>query len=132
MNEWTQLLTGSGLTGAPILVLVLSGKLIPSWVVNRQVAALEEQQVKALTALGESHQRELNSQAQAHADALAVRDREAARLGESLIYERGVKDVERGRSDALVERVAGLATEYGENQLKLLRGIREAASAPDA
>lgn len=132
MNEWAQLLTGSGLTGAPILVLVLTGKLIPSWVVSKQVEALEQQHAAAIAALEASHQRELTSQAQAHSDALGVRDREAARLGESVIYERGVKDVERGRSDALVERVAGLATEYGETQLKLLRGIREAAGAADA
>jgi hypothetical protein len=117
MNEWASTLLGSGLVGTPILTLVLTGRLIPVWVVRKQVDAVEQ-----------SHQRELKSQAQSHADALAVRDREAERLGEQVAYERGAKDVERNRSDALADRLGAIAAEYGAVGLKFQRAIQEAAA----
>jgi hypothetical protein len=117
MNEWASTLLGSGLVGTPILTLVLTGRLIPVWVVRKQVEAVET-----------SHQRELTSQAQSHADALAVRDREAERLAEQVDYERGAKDVERNRSDALADRLAAIAAEYGAVGAKFQRAIQEAAA----
>ncbi len=138
MTQWLQLALGGSGVGAPILALVLWGKLLPSWVVNRDRAALVAQHDAAIKALQESHQRELTSQVHAHVgevdalkgqqkDALAVRDRENAYLADQIAHEREAKDVERSRADASSDRVYVLATEFGANHLKLLGAVREAA-----
>lgn len=128
MTDWASTLLGSGLVGTPILGLVLSGRLIPIWVVNKQVAALEKSQTKAIEALEASHQRELISQAQAHADTLKVRDREADRQARAIDYEREAKDIERSRSDAATSRLGDLAAEFGGNHRKLVDAVSEAAT----
>lgn len=148
--QWAQILLGGGAIGTPVLTLVLTGRLIPIWVVNKQITALEKSQAKALAsndashsesitalkashkealdALNLSHQRELTSQAQAHADTLAVRDREAERQAQATAYEREAKDIERSRSDAATSRLGELAAEFGGNHRKLVDAVSEAAS----
>lgn len=136
--EWWQTAFGGGVVGAPILGLVLWGKLLPSWVVNRNQAALEKQHAEdraalvrqhadSISDLKESHQRELDSKDQAHRDALAVRDRENAYLAAEHQHERERGDVERGRSDALADRVGQLAHEFGAQSVHLIRALPEAA-----
>lgn len=138
MTDWLQLLAGGSGVGVPVLGLVLWGKLLPSWVVNKASAATETAHESAIAALVASHQRELTSRAQAHAsevealktqhqDALTVRDRENAYLAQQHQHEREAKDVERSRADASADRVYVLATEFGANHLKLLGAVREAA-----
>lgn len=127
MNQWLSILTGSGATGIPILMLVLTGRLIPVWVVRKQTEALEKSQGEAITALNDSHQRELTQVGKSHADALVVRDREAERLAQQTAYEREAKDIERSRSDAATSRLGDLAAEFGANHRKLLDAVEAAA-----
>jgi hypothetical protein len=138
IDQWAQVLFGGGVIGTPVLTLVLTGRLIPIWVVNKQVAALEKSNGESITALkgshkdaldalNLSHQRELTSKDDAHRDALAVRDREAERQAQQTAYEREAKDIERSRSDALAGRVGDLAAEFGSNHRKLVDAVSEAA-----
>lgn len=139
MTEWWQLLLGGSGVGVPVTGLVLAGKLLPSWVVNRERATLIAQHEAGIAALEASHQRELKSKDDAHAseveglksqhiDALAVRDRENAYLAREHQHERERGDVERGRSDALADRVGQLAHEFGAQSVHLIRALPEAAS----
>lgn len=123
--QWWQwlggLITLLGLSPAPWLVAVLTGRLLTLGAHLRRVGDIQS-----------AHKLEMDHQTAMHARELAAKDVEIARLTADRADERTATRVERDRADAMAAKLAALTEQFGQITVGILTGGGDRARRKDA
>jgi hypothetical protein len=154
VDQWLSALLGGGVVTGGAVTLILTGKLLPSWVVKRQMddsdrrhdsavklakeaadrslTLAQETAAAGLAGVQAAHTRAEQDAEASHVRELASKDREQDRLVAERDYEREARNVERNRADANAQALAEGTREFGETIVHLLRSLPDVpeSSAP--